>query len=86
MANNIKYCVKISTLIEAVTANALRASYVLVQNDTAKEIQSTAENYLFDTKVLVQIKDETQMTPLIKEGIDGVIYADSSIVSVSGGK
>ena len=40
----------------------------------AKELQNLAENYLFDAKVLLCIKEEEEMLEIAKLGIDGVIF------------
>ncbi|MEA2050984.1 MAG: hypothetical protein U9O56_09675 [Campylobacterota bacterium] len=74
MNNNINYIVKITSIKEAIYANSMNASYLICKKNLAKTIQNIAENYLFDTKVLVQIKDEDEIEELALLGIDGVIY------------
>ncbi len=72
--NNVPYAVKITSLKEALYANALGAKYLLPCTDILEEVQKTAENYLFDSKVLALIEDENEIENLARKSIDGVIF------------
>lgn len=71
--NEIRYVVSISELFQAVIANNLKASFILLSQDLLS-FQKVAENYLFDTKVLIEIASEKQINSLAKDGIDAVVY------------
>ena len=71
--NSISFAVKIKNIKEAVFANSFGAKYVIVDKKNAKEIQDIANEYLFDTKVLVKIVFDWEIEDFAKKGIDGVI-------------
>ncbi len=73
--NGISYAVVVNTLDDAIYANALGAEYMICDEDTALMVQPVAEQYLFDTKVLVLIHSEKEISKIARGGIDGVIFA-----------
>ena len=73
--NQVPYAVVVNSLDEAIYANALGASYMICDEDMALMIQPVAENYLFDTRVLVLIQGEKEIAKIARGGIDGVIFA-----------
>lgn len=73
--NGVLCCVKVSTITQAVISNALESRYILTPKNILKEVQDIAQNYLFDSKVLVKIDDEQEIENHIKNNIDGVIYS-----------
>jgi hypothetical protein len=40
-------------------------------------IQPIAQEYLFDSKVLVLIHDEKEIVKIARSGIDGVLFAEA---------
>jgi hypothetical protein len=79
--NGLSFAPTISTLKEALLANALGATYVLCQHEQAIEVQKIAEEYLFDTKILVLAEDERGIETMARFGIDGVVFP-AAIVQV----
>jgi hypothetical protein len=75
--NDIPYAVVVNTLDEAIYANALGAKYVICDEDTALMIQPVANEYLFDTRVLVLIKSEKEVSKIARGGIDGVVFGSA---------
>ena len=73
--NEIAYAVVVNSLDDAIYTNALGAVYMICDEDTALVIQPIAENYLFDTRVLVLIHSEKEISKIARGGIDGVIFA-----------
>jgi len=71
-ANGIKYAVTVSSILEAILANNLNADFIIVNKKLTKEIQETANEYLFDSKILVKIVFEWEIETFAKLGIDGV--------------
>ncbi len=71
--NSIECAVEIFNITEAIFANHFGATFIIVPNKLAKEVQQIADNYLFDTKLLVDIALEREIEELAKEGIDGII-------------
>ena len=75
--NQIPFAVVVNTLNEAIFANALGASYIICEEDDALMIQPIAQEYLFDTRILVLIRDEKEINKIARGGIDGVIFAEA---------
>lgn len=75
--NKVTYAVVVNTVDDAIYANALGASYMICEEDTALMIQPIAETYLFDAKVLVLLHSEKEITKIARGGIDGVIFAEA---------
>ena len=75
--NDIAYAVPVNKLREAIFANALGASYIICEEDDAMMIQPIAQEYLFDTRVLVLIHEEKSITKIARSFIDGVIFAEA---------
>ena len=75
--NNIEYAVVVNTLDNALFANALGAKYIICEEDDALMIQPIAQEYLFDTRILVLIHCEKSINKLARSGIDGVIFAEA---------
>jgi len=75
--NGIEYAVVVNSLENAIYANALGASYIVCEEDSALMIQPIAQEYLFDTKVLVLIHSSKEISKIARSGIDGVIFAEA---------
>ncbi len=75
--NDIPYAVSVNTLTEALFCNALDANFILCKEKVACIIQPVAQEYLFDTKVLVLAQDEKDIDQFARSGIDGVIFAEA---------
>jgi len=75
--NSITYAVVVNTLDEALYANALGAAYMICDEDTALMVQPVAQEYLFDTRVLVLIHSEKEISKIARGGVDGVIFAEA---------
>lgn len=78
-ANHLAFALEVKNLSEAVFAHNLRASYIVVRPELAKQVQAVAENYLFDAKVLCRLENEADIEEKIIQGIDGVIYTQAII-------
>ncbi len=72
--NSVSFAPIATTVKEAIYANALGAKYIIVKRNYAKEIQTVAENYMFDSKILAIIEHSGEIESIAKEEIDGVIY------------
>ena len=75
--NNIPFAVVVNTLDEALFSNALGAKYIVTQEDDAKTIQPVAQEYLFDTRVLVLIQNEKEIEKIARAGVDGVLFIEA---------
>ena len=75
--NDIVFAVTVNSLKEAIFANALGAKYMVCEEDDALIIHPIAQEYLFDTRVLVLIHDEKEIAKIARSGIDGVIFPEA---------
>ena len=75
--NNVPYAVVAHTLDDALFAHALGAKYIICEADDALSIQPVANEYLFDTRILVRIHSEKEISKIARGGVDGVIFADA---------
>lgn len=75
--NNIAFAIVVNSLEDALFANCFGAKYIVCEEDEALMIQPIAQEYLFDTKVLVLIQNEKSMNKIARSGIDGVIFAEA---------
>jgi hypothetical protein len=76
--NKIKTAVKVSNIKEAIFSEALRSKYIIANNlALAIQIQKLAENYLYDSKILVEIEIESDLELIAENKIDGVIYKNA---------
>jgi len=75
--NSVPFAVVANSLDDALFANALGARYIICEEDDALMIQPIANEYLFDTRVLVLIHSEKEISKIARGGVDGVIFADA---------
>jgi hypothetical protein len=75
--NNIAFAVVVNTLDDALFSNALGAKYIICEEDDALMIQPIAQEYLFDTRILVLIHSEKEISKIARGGVDGVIFAEA---------
>jgi len=75
--NSITYAVVVNTLDDGIFANALGAKYMICEEDDALMIQPIAQEYLFDTRLLVLIHNNKDISKIARGGIDGVIFAEA---------
>ncbi|RLA69290.1 MAG: hypothetical protein DRG09_06120 [Epsilonproteobacteria bacterium] len=75
--NNIPFAVVVSTLTDALFANALGAKYIICEEDDALMIQPLANEYLFDTRLLVLIHTEKEICKIARGKVDGVLFAEA---------
>ena len=77
--NNLQYAVKITNIKELIYANTLDAKYILVSDDILELSQKLADNYMFDSKIIATIKDESSIEDIAIEEIDGIIFSTTLI-------
>ncbi len=75
--HDIAFAVTVNSLKEAIFANTLGAKYMICEEDDALIIQPIAQEYLFDTRILVLIHDEKEIAKIARSGVDGVIFPEA---------
>lgn len=73
----ISFAVTVTNVTEALFANALSSTYIICQLEDAVSIQPIAQEYLFDTKVLVLIGHDREIRKMAELSIDGVIFQEA---------
>lgn len=78
-ANSIDFAIEVDNITDTMYASALGASFIIVQKDLASTVQSIANNYLFDAKVLVLVEEEADIEEMAILGVDGIIFSNAII-------
>lgn len=72
--NSVDFACEVSSIKQAVIANALNADYILCRDEKqASKIQNIANEYLWSAKVISIIEDENDIENIAKLGIDGAV-------------
>lgn len=72
--NSVNFACSVNSIKQAVLANALNASYILCSDKTlASEVQKVANEYLWGSKIIFIIEDESDIEQIAKLGIDGTV-------------
>jgi len=69
----ISTALRVVDIKSAIYAHLLSVKYIIPPPSIAQELQSIAQNYLFDSQIIVEISDSSQIESYAKMGIDGVI-------------
>lgn len=77
--NHIRFALYVTTTVEAVLAENLRATYLVVNSKNGEEIQKVAEHYMFDAKVLGYCEEIDNLEKLIDMRLDGAIFAEAIV-------
>jgi hypothetical protein len=72
--NSLPFAITVNTLKEAILANAIGATFILCQYEQAIDIQKIANEYMFESRILVLINTEREIETMAHFGIDGVIF------------
>jgi hypothetical protein len=72
--NDVQNAILVSNIKDAIFCNSLNCSYIIAESNIAKNIQTVAQNYLFDSKVLQIILNDKQIEEVATNEIDGCIY------------
>ena len=72
--NSIYSAVIVQTIQEIVYASQLEVRYIICSDDIVQQGQKIADNYMYDSKILAIIEDESQIEKIALDEIDGAIY------------
>ncbi|WP_456430862.1 hypothetical protein [Nitratifractor sp.] len=72
--NDLTFAVTVNSIRDAIFVNAIGADFIVSEHELAITIQKIADDYLFDSKVLVLIEDEKKIDNMVRFTIDGVIF------------
>lgn len=74
---SLPFSLHVKSIKEACIANALGAKYIIVEDAISKNIQNIATEYMFDSKILVEIDSEDSIEKIAINSIDGVVFKKS---------
>jgi hypothetical protein len=77
--NSINFALEVKNITEIMYASALGSSYILVKKSLAMVAQNLAQNYLFDSKILVHINNEDEIEEFALMGVDGIIFSSAIV-------
>lgn len=77
--NHIRFALYVTTMTEAILAENLDATYLIVNSKNGEEIQKVAEHYMFDAKVLGYCEEVDNLEKLIDMRLDGAIFAEAIV-------
>jgi len=77
--NSVSVAVEVETIQEAVLSEQFGVKYIISNVTTSSEMQKIADNYLYDSKILVWIHNISELEKIAKLQIDGVIFNESKI-------
>ena len=72
--NVVDSCVVVLTLQELIYASQFQIKYIVISQELSKNAQDIANNYMFDSKILVVIEAADEIVTHALNEIDGVIY------------
>jgi len=81
MEQKVSFALHVRHIKELIFANALGASYFVVDKSLALHAQKIADDYLFDGKVLLLSSDENEIEFAASHAIDGILF-ESGIKSL----
>lgn len=74
--NQLSFALHVKNIHELVLGNALGASYFIVDKSLAINAQKVADDYLFDSKILLLASDENEIEFVAFNAIDGIIFEE----------
>jgi len=72
--NDLSCAVIVNDIKELIYVSSFDAKYIICSKDLAKDAQKIAENYMFDSKILVVIQNSDEIVWVAQNEIDGAIY------------
>jgi len=73
----VSTALRVDDIKSAIYAHLLSVKYIISPASIAQELQSIAQNYLFDSQIIVEISDSSEIESYAKIGIDGVILSSA---------
>lgn len=75
--NSINFGVFVNRIKEIIFANALGANFLIVEKEFGVQSQKIADEYLFDAKILILGREESDIEFVALNFIDGIIFKNS---------
>jgi hypothetical protein len=75
--NNVPFATIVKNQREALFSNALKAKFIIADKTLAPSVQKTAENYMFDSRVLLISQSDEDIDFACENEVDGVLFVQS---------
>jgi len=75
-SNDINSAVVVKSIKEVLYASSLSAKYIIPNENILIQSQKTADNYMFDSKILAIVENSDGLEKVALNEIDGAIYKD----------
>lgn len=72
--NSVSFALHIDSVNDILYANLLEASFMICQKKLCEKAQKLADEYMFDTKILLYSEDKADLEWAANLGIDGIIF------------
>lgn len=72
--NSLEFAVVVKDIKELIYASQFDAKYLICDKSFALSAQKIAENYMFDSKILVIVENNDEIVWVAQNEIDGLIY------------
>ncbi len=79
ITNHIDFALEIQTISQAIYASSFGAKFIIIPKELASTIQNIANNYLFDSKILIILENENEIEEMAILGVDGVVFSNAII-------
>lgn len=77
--NSTPFALSVENITELIYASSLGSRFIICEKELAKTAQEIAETYLFDAKILVNVKSEEEIEDFALLGIDGLLFSNAII-------
>lgn len=74
--NDVQFALIADKAKDVLFANALGASYIIVDKTLSQKAQKFADEYMFDAKILVYGGDDSDIEWAADLGIDGILFEE----------
>ena len=78
MKNSVSVAIEVKTVREAILAENFDVKYIISDIELASKIQKIADNYLYDSKILAWIENDSELEKIAEFQIDGAIFRNGS--------
>ena len=74
--HDINFALIVKNRVDIILSNTIGASFIIVNEALSVDAQKFAEEYMFDSKILMKAYSKNDIETAAQNGIDGVIFKD----------
>ena len=73
--NDVEFAIRVESISEILLSANLNAKYIFISDkNLALKAQKIADNYMYDSKIILEISSDKELQESALNGIDGVVY------------